>query len=212
MIKLYAITPLILQTILHYPCKFYLSKVLGIKVKYDSQILKTNGPFIFACNHRSDLDPVILTTLLPLNIKIKPMFFVSKVKSAYKNTGIKSFIYGGKFFKALGSYPAITGLNDYEKSLATHIKILNDGHNICIFPQGKKANYIDIEMVKGGVIYLAEKTNSKIIPVKIIDKILSLGESIDSKKLISESENTPQNRSKYYLAAVKLMKIIEELD
>lgn len=66
-----------------------------------------------------------------------------------------------------GGYPVFVGLKDYEKSLKEHIRIVNEGCSMCIFPEGRTTQDGRLQAGKGGITYLAHKTGRPIIPVTI---------------------------------------------
>jgi 1-acyl-sn-glycerol-3-phosphate acyltransferase len=128
--------------------------------------LSTNNA-IFASNHSSELDPLLVTIVLRKIHKFLPMFYVSREKSFYKNSSWRQMIYGGIIFKMCGAYPIYVGQHDYEKSLRNHISILENGYSICIFPEGKKSNDGAMREARGGIGYLSFRTKTPIIPITI---------------------------------------------
>ena len=81
---------------------------------------------------------------------------------------IKRFIYGGLAFNLIGALQTNSGLKDYKISLSNHLNALEANHSVCIFPTGRITSKINPDEARGGVIFLAEKTKTKIIPVKIV--------------------------------------------
>ncbi|MBU4479958.1 1-acyl-sn-glycerol-3-phosphate acyltransferase [Patescibacteria group bacterium] len=184
--KFYYIPPLILQTFIWIPTRIILNVIYCYSVdglenlkelkckklkmneqKFDS--LKTNrqGGIIFAVNHSSELDPVMIPASLPFLSHLMPMFYVSREQKFYENSGWRQRIYGGRFFNSWGAYNAYTGLKNYDLALKHHINILNNGRSVCIFPEGHKTKDGSIGEGKSGVCFLSQKTDSPIVPVKI---------------------------------------------
>lgn len=166
--KLYKYSPLILQKLIWIPTRLILKffgrlEVVGLENLND---LKSN--VIFACNHTSELDPILLPASLPFFSRFSPMFYTSRTKDLYGNSGWRSFFYGGNFFKLWGSYPVFIGLKDYEKSMRHHISIVEDGGSMCVFPEGKITIDGNIQPAKGGVSYLAYRTKKTIVPVRFV--------------------------------------------
>lgn len=123
---------------------------------------------ILAPNHISELDPVALLSLIPVDVIKPPTYFVSFKKSHYKNIGLRAkFFYGGLIFKILGAYPAEKGIHDYALSLKDHIKFLKNSYNVCIFPEGKCSPDGSIQKPKGGVGCLAYETMTPVVPIAI---------------------------------------------
>jgi len=162
-------TPLFLQTIV-WPIGWIITRFfLRIEIKGYENIKNLKNPVIFAVNHTSELDPIIMTAILPPLSPLLPMFYTSLESKFYNKFGFRAKIfYGGLFFKAWGAYPVKVGINDYEKSLEYHIDILkNKKGSLCIFPEGHIPRDGNLQSFKGGVAYLAHKTGVSIVPVMI---------------------------------------------
>lgn len=160
-------TPFFLQTLIWPPTRFLFKILLHLRISGKENIAGLPRGVIFAMNHVSELDPILLPASLEPFSSCMPMFYVSREGTAYTHLGLRSFFYGGGFFKAWGAYPVVVGLRDYEKSLATHIELLNEGRNICIFPEGKKSPDAGLQKAKGGIVALAKATGRPIVPVAV---------------------------------------------
>ncbi len=125
---------------------------------------------LFAPNHISEWDVLVVRFALPFIIPIMPMYYVSMTREHYQDEkfGWRKYFYGGTFFKILGAYPAYKGIRDYQASLINHIELLENGKAICIFPEGKMGmETFKPGEAKGGIGFLAEYTNTDIIPVQL---------------------------------------------
>jgi 1-acyl-sn-glycerol-3-phosphate acyltransferase len=140
---------------------FFHFKVVGV------ENLPKDAAVIFATNHSSKLDPFLLCAALPLGSRHIPLYFVSREKRFYNSGVIEKIFYGGWLFKLLGSYPAYSGLKDYELSLREHVALLNSGKSVCIYPEGGLSRNGHRAKSRGGVGFLASKTNCPVIPVHI---------------------------------------------
>lgn len=133
--------------------------------------LLKNKKVILAPNHVNEIDAVITGSAIPLRyLRFLPIFFTSLPGEYYKDRnkfGWRSYLYKEWFFKVLGSYPIKKNVKNYAQSLEKHIKILQRGYSVLIFPEGKMGNNEEPGEVHGGVAYVAEATNSKIIPIQI---------------------------------------------
>lgn len=135
------------------------------------QLRKEDGKLrgiIFASNHLSEFDPIMIRAGFSLIQYASPMFYVSAPMKDFRSGeyGWRNFLYKQElFFKAWGSYPLQPGTKNYAESLASHIDILNAGLPLTIFPEG------GIKHKKpeghGGVGYLIEHCDPIIIPVTI---------------------------------------------
>lgn len=140
---------------------FFRFKVVGV------ENLPKDTAVVFATNHTSKLDPFILCAALPIGSRHIPVYFVSREKKFYTSGLIERIFYGGWFFKLLGSYPAYSGLKDYELSLREHVALLNSGSSVCIYPEGGLSRNGHKAKSRGGVGFLASKTSTPVIPVFI---------------------------------------------
>ena len=165
--KLYFLSPLILQKIIWIPTNVALRFFGHLEIRGMENLTGLTSPIIFACNHTSELDPFFVPASLPFFSRFSPIFYTSRESKFYVNSGWRKHFYGGTFFKAWGSYPVHIGLHNYEKSLDHHINILRDRGSLCIFPEGRTTPDGNIQQAKGGVAYLAYKTGAVIMPVRI---------------------------------------------
>lgn len=178
--KFYFLPPLILQTLIWIPTRIYFKLFYSYSVKGlgnlrelknnkhpESSKMNGQGGVIFAVNHSSELDPIMIPASLPFLSHMMPMFYVSREQKFYNNSGWRQHFYGGRFFNSWGAYNAYAGLKNYDLSLKHHIKILNDGRSVCIFPEGHKTRDGKIGEGKPGVSFLSYRTNSPIVPVRI---------------------------------------------
>lgn len=127
------------------------------------------GPIIIAPNHTSELDPTVIPLIFPfLSLKL-PIYSVIYPIEKYKTKDWKwkRFIYGKLFFNLLGGYSTYSGHKDYEISLENHIGLLKLGRTVCIFPEGKCTTDGNLGRARGGLGFLAARTNSVIIPLVI---------------------------------------------
>src|SRR3989338_7635501 len=168
------LSPLILQTAV-WPITrpllwfFLLLKVSGLEnltfsnSVRSSAIAKRQG-VIFAVNHSSEMDPILIPASLPFLSRFMPMFYTSREKKFYKLSGFRQLFYGGFIFELWGSHRLLSGKQNYEVSLQTHIDILNAGKSVVMFPDGRRLPESEIGTIAhGGIGYLAWRTKSIII-------------------------------------------------
>ena len=122
---------------------------------------------IFAANHSTELDPILMTLIFPIFSKHLPLFFTARDRSFYTASGWRQKIYGGLFFKMWGAYEVYPGKKNYESSLRNHIALLADKRSVCIFPEGTRTPDGKVHDPKGGVTYLSYRTGCPIVPVGI---------------------------------------------
>ncbi len=164
----YSGLPYILQAIA-WPIAHTIFRLNGTFTVHGYENIKDlKGPIIFASNHYNEMDPVIQRAVIPMLSRPAPLFWVSRPRNHYTWKGWRSFLYGEWFFRAWGAYPAYKGSKDYKQSLQHHIKILNDGYSMGIFPQGMNEKEQGRgAKVHGGVAFLSHFTNTPVVPVTI---------------------------------------------
>lgn len=199
--KLYKITPLILQATLWPFTRVILKLFVNFKVEGIHNIEEVRGAIIFASNHVSELDPVLVRAALPCFSRFAPLFYVSRENYLDSIEGIRKHLYGGVFFKAWGAYPVEAGKKDYAKSLKNHVNLLKDGCSVCIFPEGRMSEDGNLGEVHGGTAFLALNSGSYICPVEIrgafgikLKTFFSFQNriSVDLKKCIKITEILPK--------------------
>lgn len=165
--KTIAVLPFILQKI-GYVVFFVLYKIfMRLEVKGLGNLEKETGPFIFAFNHTHELDSTAIPLSLPMWSRHFPVFFVSAAKERYKTFGWRGFLYGGKFFNALGAYSVFSGQQNYAYALQTHEELLKKGYSVCIFPEGKRTPDGNLGPARGGLGYLIDASGVPVVPVAI---------------------------------------------
>ncbi len=151
---------------------FFKLEVVGAKdaVAAVKEARKNHKGILFAANHTSELDGPVIRSFLPFRIFTYPMYYVAMTQEHYHRGLLdwRTYLYGGWLFKLLGAFPAYKGMRDYQASLINHIGLLEEGKVVCIFPEGKiSVDTAHPAEAKGGIGFLAESTNTDIIPVKL---------------------------------------------
>jgi glycerol-3-phosphate dehydrogenase (NAD(P)+) len=116
--------------------------------------IPTEGPVIFAANHRSFLDPFVIGTCAR-----RPMYYIAK-KEMFANR------LQGWILNALGAFPVDRGAADQEM-LKTARAILERGDTVLIFPEGTRTRPGPLGRAKRGVGRLALETGAPVIPVAV---------------------------------------------
>lgn len=165
--KPYFWSPLLLQKLIWVPTRIILFLFGHFRVRGLENLVSIGSNAIFACNHTSELDPILLPAALPFWSRFSPIFYTSRQESFYTNSGWRRHFYGGTFFKIWGAYPVFGGLQDYEKSLTHHLAIVGDGGSLCIYPEGRITPDGNVQPAKGGVAFLAHATKVPIVPVRL---------------------------------------------
>lgn len=169
-LKLYFALPFILQaTIWRILMRPFFYLFFGLKVRGLENLQGLPKGVIFAPNHSSELDSVLLPLALPLWSRFSPMFYIVREPKFYTDPVFKwrRHFYDLLPFRSLGAHPIVSGVRDYAVSLATHVNILKDGGSVCIFPEGSFTKDGSIGAGHGGVSYLSHMTSRAVIPVLI---------------------------------------------
>jgi 1-acyl-sn-glycerol-3-phosphate acyltransferase len=159
--------PKILQSCAWLPTRLVLNFFIHFNVVGLEHLKGIEAPVIFASNHVSELDPILVRAALPCFSRFGPLFYVSRKNYLASIKGMRKYFYGGFFFKAWGAYPAQSGLKSYAESLFNHIKLLKGENSVCIFPEGRITKTGVLGEVHGGVVYLAEATHTPVVHVTI---------------------------------------------
>lgn len=217
--------PMLLQRLAWVPLRFGTSLFGTLKIKGVEHAEKIKGNMIIASNHISELDPMLIVACFPFFSRHLPLFYVSRESGFYKK-GWRTKIYGGRFFKMMGAWPAYSGLNNYEKALEHHLKIIKK-RSVCIFPMGG-ISLDEGTQAKGGVSYLAQATGLPILPIRIqgLEELtfkdyfgmkrkvkVTFGEPLYAKDIFDEVDNpiVNENRNDYEKAASVVMSKINQL-
>jgi 1-acyl-sn-glycerol-3-phosphate acyltransferase len=201
--------PLVLQTLV-YPFTWIAFRFFTrIRIEGLEHVRGMKNGALFAVNHSSELNPILIPATLPFLSRLMPMFYVSREKAFYLSDTKKRLIlrwifYGGNIFKLWGAYPATVGTGDYDLALRHHIKILNNGRSVCIFPEGKITRDGLIGEGKPGVAYLLWRTGVPVVPVAIRgDYRISFREFLFRKRTITVSYGVPIASSGVFETALK---------
>jgi 1-acyl-sn-glycerol-3-phosphate acyltransferase len=130
------------------------------------QNIPDKGGFILACNHVSNLDPVVIGVVSPyrLNYMVKEELFSGQLASW--------------FFSKLGCFPVKRGSADLS-AIKEAIRRLRNNKVLCIFPEGrrKEAGEMQEQPPHRGVGFLASKLGIDVLPafVEGTEKILPRG-------------------------------------
>ncbi len=225
--KYHRVLPSFFQHLAWIPLRVSMRFFCSLEIRGVENVKELNSNMIFASNHTSELDPLLIVACLPFFSKHLPLYFVSREKSFYKNR-LGTLFYGGTFFRMMGAYPAFVGLHNYKHALTHHLKLIQEGKNIVIFPMGKIYLQNTPAKPRGGATFLARRTQLPIIPVSIrgIEQftladflhkkrklIVTFGKPIYSKDLFQGIDNVvvDEERNDYEKASSLLMEKILKL-
>ena len=128
---------------------FYKIEVIG------KEKVPMNEPLIFASNHKNNLDPMLIGSLMPRKVS-----YMAK-KELFKNKIV------GSFLKNVNVFPVDRSKTDIS-TIKTALKILKSNGALGIFPQGTRMKQEDLGSAKAGTSMLAIRGKARICPVSII--------------------------------------------
>ena len=164
----YSVPPRILLTIAWVPSRWLVRFFCHFQVCGKKNLTGLRQA-IFACNHASEFDPVLLAAALSPLGPFAPLFFVTAPIGTFKDKGfgLRRHVYTSTFFKMLGAYPINAGLHDYAKTLKDYIQILKDGGSVCIFPEGAITKTGELGEAHGGAAFLSSVAGVPIVPTAL---------------------------------------------
>ena len=213
------------------PAKIIIYCCFGVRVRGLEHLNNLPGNVIFAGNHVSAVDPLLILACLPFSCNKLPIIYVMHERKTYLKKGKtwRRYLYGGKLFEMIGGYPAYTGVDDYDQVLQNHLAAIAAGRSVCIFPVGYLHGIRQISKARAGASYLAKKTNLPIIPFRIkglrrqtrfIDLLLrksrlslSFGQPVWAEDIfaVPPEEVDESDRKKFEDASVRLMRKVAGL-
>lgn len=154
------------QMLFYETLRFFVGPLIKMKLRLriqGQQNIPDFGPAVLVCNHRSSMDPFILSY---------------SVRNRYINYGAAAWSFKvpvyGAFHEAMGTFPlTITGGENADEELRKGLELLEQGEIVGIFPEGGEtildpARVTKILKFKTGFARLALKARVPIIPAAII--------------------------------------------
>lgn len=133
---------------------FFMRHIYRLEVHGRENIPQDSERLIICGNHKSNLDPVAISTIFERQI-----FWMAK-KELFENK-----FFGG-FLTKLGAFPIDRQGNDLA-AIKKSLKILKNEDVLGIFPEGTRVKEADYTRIKSGIALIAQKTNSRVLPVYI---------------------------------------------
>ena len=112
------------------------------------------GPAILAANHRSFLDPFVISMLTR-----RPIYYVAKKELFVKRRR-------GALMNSLGAFPIDRGNSDQD-AVDTARMLLERGELVLIFPEGTRVRPGPLGAPKRGIGRLALETGAPVVPIAV---------------------------------------------
>lgn len=109
---------------------------------------------ILACNHVSDLDPVMLGIAFPKTIRYMAKSELFRVPVL------------GPVIRGLGAFPVARGKGD-ASAINNAVEIVREGGVLGIFPEGGRSKDGKLKKIKSGTAVVAVQTGADIVPASI---------------------------------------------
>lgn len=164
-----------IQSFIYYAGKLFFS-FARVEVRGADIVRRFHGNAVFASNHASEFDPVVICLALDEAEGLRgrlPIIFLSREKEFYSDMGcVKATLYGGVLFRLLGAYPVtpqkkrVTPQTRHN-TITTHISLLRNGRSVFIFPEGAATRTGELLPAKSGVAILSEQSGCPVIPMAI---------------------------------------------
>ena len=116
------------------------------------------GRLLVCANHSTMADPIFLGSAVPK----RQMKFVAKAE-LFKNKLL------GGFLSSLGAFPIARGTGGAE-GIQTAMRYLEEGHAVCLFPEGTRSKTGELLPPQNGAAMLAARTECAILPIAITAK------------------------------------------
>ena len=146
---------IIIQLSAHWPFLLLFRILFKFTVRGIYNLKEAGDSFILAVNHVSYLDPISVSLSVPFHFKYFPLYYM-----AY------DYFYDILFFYPFcGAVRAHEG-KDLEFSGRPLINLLDSGERVVIFPEGA-INRGKKRRPRRGISYVAAKSNTLILPLKI---------------------------------------------
>ena len=133
-----------------------------LTVTGQERLTSLHGPAIFIANHQSHMDTPVIMEALPKRIQDNILFgaaadrwFVKGKKKLILQPWYQSLV--------MGNFPIVRGGGS--KTLEYARWLLDQGSNICIFPEGTRATSNQLGEFRHGVTLLAKSARVPVIPV-----------------------------------------------
>jgi 1-acyl-sn-glycerol-3-phosphate acyltransferase len=135
------------------PLRLLFSLLLRVRAR-DLQRLPRTGGVVLVCNHLTDLDPLLLATLLP-----RQLHFMAKEE-------LFRFKPLGWWLRQTGTFPVRRG--EVDRAALRHAEaLLRAGHAVMVFPEGHRSATAQLQEARAGAVLLASRTGCPILPLAI---------------------------------------------
>lgn len=128
-----------------------------LRIRFEGwENLPDTGPVILCSNHRSNLDPVLLSVVLR-----RDLFFMAKA-SLFKVPLLNILI------RSLGAFPVERGVGDL-RAVERAMEIVRSGEVLAMFPEGHRLREAgQPQRFRSGAALIAAHTGAPVVPAAIL--------------------------------------------
>jgi 1-acyl-sn-glycerol-3-phosphate acyltransferase len=184
----------------------YFNLLFKLRISGRENLINVSSPFIIISNHVAFYDSFVFRLVLGAFTKKLPLRFmaVNRFKSWYLNFLARIYIID-LIYIIYGVFVVIKG-RGIEKNLEEAVRIIQNGGDVVIYPEGSIVHSDEIEPFKLGAAVLAKKTGVPVIPMSMRIKgkgfrkeyIINVG-----KKIIVDTTLSAKEISTMFYAEVK---------
>ncbi|MFD2704421.1 lysophospholipid acyltransferase family protein [Salibacterium lacus] len=113
------------------------------------------GPVLLCSNHISNLDPTLLGSFMS-----RPMTFMAK-EELFEKKPVNAVL------TRVGAFPVKRGSSD-RRALKKGLGLLDEGHVLCLFPEGTRSTTGEIRSGLAGSGFFALRSKASVVPVVIV--------------------------------------------
>ena len=173
----------------------FLFKILFRYQVFGKENVPKTGRLLVCANHSTMADPIFLGSAIPN----RQMKFVAKAE-LFENKLL------GGFLASLGAFPIARGTGGAE-GIQKAMQFLEEGHAVCMFPEGTRSKTGELLPPKNGAAMLAARTQCTVLPIAITAKgglrpkvfrkmVIKIGKPIPFEELgLSENAGASQYRN-----------------
>ncbi|OGA84990.1 MAG: hypothetical protein A3G27_12080 [Betaproteobacteria bacterium RIFCSPLOWO2_12_FULL_66_14] len=153
-----------------------------IRVEGREHLNALEGPVIFAANHQSHMDGPVILAALPARLRyrvapamakefFKAHFYPEQYGRMAWFTNSLNYYLSALFFNA---FPLPQREAGARQTLHYIGDVLEDGHSVLIFPEGKRTDRGEIDRFRPGIGMIASRLGVPVVPVRLdgLDKVL----------------------------------------
>ena len=129
----------------------------------DETAISTDYPTILVSNHKRILDPFVIAAYMPRKVLQSSHLMRAMTASGYYyNKALHLYLW------SMGCFPAKTTKGHTYIGVEGALKILNEGHGVLIFPEGKRVSESEQSHVYPGIAHIrSEAPKHNVILVKV---------------------------------------------